>query len=408
MVFACQTDSFLKEFTAKVLSCKEASLKTVINGKKELLNGFEVILDDTILFPEGGGQPCDRGFLGSVPVVQVSQHGTDAVHFVTEPLVEGETVRQMLDWDRRLDHMQQHSGQHLVTAIADLEFGYPTTSWWLGEEVSYIELDTPTIKQEEITNIEQIVNDKIRASLPVDMEVFGEVGLIPETVRTRGLPDGHKGPVRVVTIQGVDSNMCCGTHVSNLCQLQVIKLLHAEKGKKNKTNLHFLVGGRVLKHLAGCLEREQKFTALLKGGPTDHVNLVDKLQKSLKLTNKNLQTVLKDLAVLEAEKLKRQDPLPKYYCLHRKEGDTDFMNVFINEVSNQKVLLFLTVGEYKGAGQMVLYGESQPVSQLGPKVCEMLKGKGAGKGPKFQAKVSNMENRAQAEHIIEQYFNSLN
>nr|CAD7394898.1 unnamed protein product [Timema cristinae] len=352
-------DGCVCQFTAKVLSCKEASLKTVINGKKELLNGFEVILDDTILFPEGGGQPCDRGFLGSVPVVQVSQHGTDAVHFVTEPLVEGETVRQMLDWDRRLDHMQQHSGQHLVTAIAELEFGYPTTSWWLGEEVSYIELDTPTIKQEEITNIEQIVNDKIRASLPVDMQVFGEVGLIPETVRTRGLPDGHKGPVRVVTIQGVDSNMCCGTHVSNLCQLQVIKLLHAEKGKKNKTNLHFLVGGRVLKHLAGCLEREQKFTALLKGGPTDHVNLVDKLQKSLKLTNK-------------------------------------------------KVLLFLTVGEDKGAGQMVLYGDSQPVSQLGPKLCEMLKGKGAGKGPKFQAKVSNLENRAQAEHIIEQYFNSSN
>ncbi|CAG2058484.1 unnamed protein product [Timema podura] len=261
-------DGCVCQFTAKVLSCKEASLKTVVNGKKELLNGFEVILDDTILFPEGGGQPCDRGFLGSVPVVQVSRHGTDAVHFVTEPLVEGETVRQMLDWDRRLDHMQQHSGQHLVTAIADLEFGYPTTSWWLGEEVSYIELDTPTIKQEEITNIERIVNDKIRASSPVDVQVFGEVGLIPETVRTRGLPDGHKGPVRVVTIQGVESNMCCGTHVSNLCQLQVIKLLHAEKGKKNKTNLHFLVGGRVLKHLAGCLEREQKFTALLKLVPT--------------------------------------------------------------------------------------------------------------------------------------------
>nr|CAD7463140.1 unnamed protein product [Timema tahoe] len=74
----------------------------------------------------------------------------------------------------------------------------------------------------------------------------------------------------------------------------------------------------------------------------------------------------------------------------------------------QKVLLFLTVGEDKGAGQMVLYGDSQPVSQLGPKVCEMLKGKGAGKGPKFQAKVSNLENRAQAEHIIEQYFNSSN
>jgi len=83
-------------------------------------------------------------------------------------------------------------------------------------------------------------------------------------VRTRGLPDDHKGPVRVVTIEGVESNMCCGTHVTNLSQLQTIKLLRIEKGKKNKLNLHFLAGGRVLRQLSACLHREHQLTALLK------------------------------------------------------------------------------------------------------------------------------------------------
>jgi alanyl-tRNA synthetase len=83
-------------------------------------------------------------------------------------------------------------------------------------------------------------------------------------VRTRGLPDDHKGAVRVVTIEGVESNMCCGTHVTNLSQLQAVKLLRTEKGKKNKTNLYFLVGGRVLQQLSACLHREHQLTALLK------------------------------------------------------------------------------------------------------------------------------------------------
>jgi len=83
-------------------------------------------------------------------------------------------------------------------------------------------------------------------------------------VRTRGLPDDHKGPVRVVTIEGVESNMCCGTHVTNLSQLQTIKLLRIEKGKKNKLNLYFLAGGRVLRQLSACLRREHQLTALLK------------------------------------------------------------------------------------------------------------------------------------------------
>ncbi|XP_021923539.1 alanyl-tRNA editing protein Aarsd1 isoform X2 [Zootermopsis nevadensis] len=347
-------------------------------------------------------EPCDYGLLGSVPVLQVTRRGADAVHFVESALPVGKLVTQKLDWERRLDHMQQHSGQHLITALADIHFGYPTTSWWLGEEESYIEFDTQSVKPSDLDTLEELVNEKIRAANPVIVTVYKEGDSELKRVRTRGLPDDHKGAVRVVTIEGVESNMCCGTHVTNLSQLQAIKILRIEKGKKNKTNLHFLVGGRVLRQLSACLHREYQLTALLKNGPADHVNLVDKLQRSLKYANKNLQAALRDIAAYEGARIKQQVPTPVYVSHHRKEADSDFMSILINEVGDQNVLLFLTVGDDKG-GQMVLHGEPATVAQLGPQVCALLNGKGAAKGPKFQAKVSNFANRTKAEELISQY-----
>ncbi|XP_039284878.1 alanyl-tRNA editing protein Aarsd1 [Nilaparvata lugens] len=404
MVFACQKDSFLKQFDSTVVSCKERQLKTVIDGKKVSLSGYDVILDDTILFPEGGGQPCDHGKINEIRIENVKREGAIAVHFSESPFKEGECVTMQIDWDRRFDHMQQHSGQHLITAVADREFGFSTTSWWLGKEISHIELDTPTMKNEEVQKLEELVNEYIRNATPVTVNTYGEENPIPKEVRTRGLPEDHVGDVRVVTIEGLENNMCCGTHVTNLSQLQVIKLVRVEKGKKGKVNLEFLVGSRVLKQMAAMYDREQAISNLLKNSPAGHVEQVDKLQKSLKVANKNLQTVLKDLAAYTARELLSQSPRPKYYCLHRKEADPDFMSIFINEVNNQDILLFLTIGDELGAGQLVLHGAPEIVSQLGPQICEVLEGKGAGKGPKYQAKVKSLKLRNKAIELIEKYF----
>ncbi|XP_014276906.1 alanyl-tRNA editing protein Aarsd1-A [Halyomorpha halys] len=402
VVFACQNDSFLKEFSSKVISCSTAEFKTVVNGKKETLKGYDVILEDTILFPEGGGQPCDYGFLGDIPVLNVRRNGSEAVHFVEKPLEPGLAVKQIINWDRRLDHMQQHSGQHLITAIADAEFGYGTTSWWLGEEISHLELDTQEITEEQINKLEYLVNEKIRQSVPVDVTVYEENDPFLSETRTRGLPKDHVGSVRIVTIQGIESNMCCGTHVSNLSQLQAIKLMGAEKGKKGKVNLMFLAGGRVLKRLSVMLEREQALTGILNNGPDVHVSLVDKLMKSVKLSNKNLQNVLRDMAVAEANILKSKEPKPNFYTLHRKDGEMDFINAFIKAVNDTNILLFLTIGDEKEVGYAVLYGNEKLVAEFGPKITELMSGKGNGKGNRYQARVANMSKRSMVISLIEE------
>lgn len=227
-----------------------------------------MICENTILFPEGGGQPCDYGTINGQPVRSVVRKGSTAVHFVESPtsFEEGAEVQQHLDWARRLDHMQQHSGQHLITALFDREFKYDTTSWSLGSSVSHIQLSTPhLISRESLDLIERQANDLIREGRPVSvLLVDPEVAQEFQDARApRGLPKDHEGLARVVRIEGIESNMCCGTHVSNLSQLQCIKLLYAEKVKTNVL-VYFVVGERALRKLGEVFAREQQLTVALK------------------------------------------------------------------------------------------------------------------------------------------------
>ncbi|XP_035001220.1 alanyl-tRNA editing protein Aarsd1 [Hippoglossus stenolepis] len=403
MAFQCQRDCYLQEFDTSVVSCCPAELKQEVNGKKETVKGFNVKLQDTILFPEGGGQPDDHGLIGDVPVLRVTRQGPEAVHFVTSPLEVSQEVHVKVDWERRFDHMQQHSGQHLITALADSMFGYKTTSWELGRQRSTIELDTPCVKPAQLQALEEVVNEKIRAHVPVTVQLLSIDDPGVEKVRSRGLPEDHAGPIRIVDIEGVDANMCCGTHVSNLSHLQVIKLLGTEKGKKNKTNLIFLVGNRVLKYAEKSYSTERSLVSLLKTGPDEHVEAVDKLQKSGKLLQKTNLSLLRDMAILIAQNFKNDPQRGNFFTLHKKEGDNEFMNIIANELNTEETLVFLSVGEEKGPGLFLLAGPSGQVTKMGPRVLEMLQGKGAGKNGRFQGKANSLARRGEVEALLQQH-----
>ncbi|XP_055764907.1 alanyl-tRNA editing protein Aarsd1 isoform X1 [Salvelinus fontinalis] len=403
MAFQCQRDCYMQEFVTSVVACSTGEMKQEINGKKETVKGFNVKLQDTILFPEGGGQPDDHGLIGDVPVLRVTRQGAEAVHFVSSALEVGQEVQLKVDWERRFDHMQQHSGQHLITAIAESMFGYKTTSWELGRQRSTIELDTPSMKPAQMEALEAAVNEKIRAHVPVAVQVLSLNDPALEQVRSRGLPDDAAGPIRIIDIEGIDVNMCCGTHVSNLSHLQVIKLLGTEKGKKNKTNLLFLVGNRVLKYAEKSYSTERSLVSLLKTGPDDHVDTVDKIQKTVKGLQKSNLGLLRDMAVLIAQNFKCNPERGNFFTLHKKEGDNEFMSIIANEIGTEETLVFLTVGEEKGPGLFLLAGPSGKVSELGPRVLEMLQGKGAGKNGRFQGKVNSMARRGEVETLIQEH-----
>ncbi|XP_062140960.1 alanyl-tRNA editing protein Aarsd1-B [Drosophila sulfurigaster albostrigata] len=421
MVFKCQEDSFLKQFKTTIVSCDFATLDwkadddNTNNGETRQLRGFNVICEDTILFPEGGGQPCDYGTINGHQVRSVQRKGSTAVHFVESPgsFEEGSEVQQQLDWSRRLDHMQQHSGQHLITALFDREFKYDTTSWNLGQSVSHIQLSTPhLISRESLDLIERQANDLIREGREVSVVLVDPATALEfqDARAPRGLPKDHEGLARVVRIAGIESNMCCGTHVTNLSQLQCIKLLYAEKVKTN-VHVHFVVGERALRKLGEVFQREQQLTAALKGGASQHLELVQKLQQNVKSTRKSFQLLLKDFATAEAERLEElpKAQRPKYFALHRRDGiEVDFINTLLRNAP-EDILYFLTVSEGVAAGSsakghMVLRGDPAVVQEMGPKFLELLEGKGNGKENNFQGKINNLAKIEECTALLEAHY----
>lgn len=318
MALACQKDSYLQEFTTQVTSCEPVHLVLTANGKKNKVNCFQVILKDTILFPEGGGQPDDRGTINSVEVIKVERKGASAVHYALSEFPVGSEVTVKVDWQRRFDHMQQHTAQHLITGIADSLFGFKTTSWYLGDPIVSIELDTTSVSKEQLDEIERIVNEKIRAAIPVTPHLYPDKE-DPKLsqFRARGLPDDHEGPVRVLEIQDIDTTLCCGTHVANLSHLQAIKILGSEKGKKDKSLLYFVAGDRLLKYLARCCQVEKELTGILKGPLDKHCELAEKAVKGHKSSQKLCQSLLKEMAQMEAAVYKLQSQREPVFCHFR-------------------------------------------------------------------------------------------
>ncbi|XP_076455972.1 alanyl-tRNA editing protein Aarsd1-B-like [Babylonia areolata] len=410
MALACQQNSYLKEFTSKVVSCKASQVTVVQNGKKNKVQCHEVVLEDTVLFPEGGGQPDDRGTIGDAEVIKVERKGATAVHYAIGELTPGSEVTMKVDWDRRFDHMQQHTAQHLITAVADTLYGYKTTSWSLGEGIVTIELDTPAVSQEQLEKIEVEVNEKIRQQVPVTPRLYADKHDPKlQEYRARGLPDDHEGPVRVLDIEGIDATLCCGTHVSNLAHLQAIKIMGSEKGKKNKTNLMFVAGGRLLSYLGRSYQVERELTGILKGPLEKHVELADKAIKGFKSYQKISQSLMKDVALLEAQVYNSKPDRQPLFCHFRKDAESDYMNVLVNEICNNNpdTVCMVCVGDDKGSGLFTLAGPQDVVATMGPKIADLLEAKGAVTGGRYRGKVNKMSQRAKAEKLLQEHVASL-
>ncbi|KAJ8713705.1 hypothetical protein PYW07_014075 [Mythimna separata] len=409
MVFKCQEDSFLKKFSSTVIKCEPTTEPVVEYGKTTPFQGYQVTLENTILFPAGGGQPHDIGRLNETEVVQVLRKGNEAVHFTKEPLEVGAVVVQELDWERRFDHMQQHSGQHLLSAILEKEFQTATTSWWLGCDESYVELDKPTITNDVINCVEKRCNDLIKEAVPVTVKICKVSDSDVNEAHTRGLPKDCMDTIRIICIGDFDENMCCGTHVTNLSQLQMIKLLGTEPGKKGKTILKFLVGNRVIKVFQKMLDREKVLTGLLKNEPSRHDELIQKLQKNLKVANKNLQNVLLELAQYEVEKIKKADPKPKYVIMFKKEATPEFNRAIIKGLECENLFIFLASEDpdKPREGQIIIQGPVEHCNALGDKITELLKGKGKFNNGKFQGKAGDLCAMDKCKKLIEEYFECL-
>jgi len=353
------------------------------------------VLADSVLYPEGGGQPADHGFLGEVAVTDVQKRAGRVLHFLAGPLEPGPVTVSLL-WPRRFDHMQQHTGQHLLTAVAQDRFGWETTAFHLGEAVADIELATPRVTA-ELAGLEAAVAAEIRQARPVTCRRVapGELAGLP--VRSRGLPEGFQGDVRLVEIQGLDLNTCGGTHLRSTAELEALCLLGTEP-VRGGTRVFFVAGARAR---ARMLAHEQRNAALrgLLGVPDEGLAAAvaarQEQQRDLEKRVRGLEEELGE--VLAAAWADRPGTVAE---AHFEGKDLAFLQraarLLVARAPGKTAFLTGTL-----AGQSCFLLASGPASPLdagalGRELAGLLSARGGGSGQLFQGRAGSLEARGRA------------
>ena len=248
-------------------------------------------------------------------------------------------------------------------------WGIQTEAWNLGAELSFLDLDTETLSQEQVHELEQAVNANVRAALKITPRWIAPTDPELPTIRCRGLPDNVTTEIRVVEIaDSLDKNLCCGTHVKSTSDLQLVKLLKAEKSKKH-TRLWFVVGDRALVQLGKMFTRQTKMTSLLTISPEQHLEQVAKIGKQSRDHEKQSKALSAEVASLTAKGLVNEIASGKMVVsVHRDVGDINWLKSVTNAVEPRgDALLLATAGSGEGdAGMFMLSGPEEKVKEVGP------------------------------------------
>jgi alanyl-tRNA synthetase len=352
------------------------------------------VLADTIFYPEGGGQPADQGELGELAVVDVQSREGVIRHYTEQPVAPGPAIAR-LDWRRRFDHMQQHTGQHLVTAVAHDRFGWPTTAFHLREHVSDIELDVPGLAPLQIEMLEEAVAEEIRAGHPISIRRVPPEDLTDLNVRTRGLPPGHHGEVRLVEIAGVDLNTCGGTHVRSTAELEAIKFLGSE-AMRGGTRLFYVAGGRVRHRLAAHEARTARLRSLL-GTPDEEITAAVEARLELgRAGEKRMRALEEELATALAETLAARPD--RVVSVHLEGKDVGFLQRVAKRLSGSDKVALLTASAGEQGFFVLVAGAGVvlDVQGAGREIAEVMGGRGGGSGRAYQGKVASLGAREAA------------
>lgn len=351
-------DSSLTRFTATVTDIRERSR----NGSGSL---WQIALDRSAFYPTSGGQPHDTGTLAATapsgarleaPVIDVEEdeHG-EVWHLTPKPLLAGTQVEGSIDTARRLDHMQQHSGQHLLSALFYREYSALTVSFHLGDQVSTIDLNTESITPDQLAHIERLANEIVAEARPVTLRTVSaeDADLLLQSGVLRKLPV-RSGHIRIVVISGegagpgtktiygegapnpdLDVNACGGTHVASTSQIGAV-LLRGTERVRHSTRVSFLCGNRAI---AAARADDALLTQLgreFSAGRADLAAAVARLKAEARAGSKERQALREDLANYHAARLLVEDPPQDDLRIVRRifpDRDADYVKLLASRVA---------------------------------------------------------------------------
>jgi len=285
-------DAYARDFAARVLSC-EAVPPDVKAGRTG--QAWAVVLDRTALYPASGGQPHDLGKLGDGVVLEVRDDGDDVVHIVDRELELG-SVAGCVDWNRRFDHMQQHTGQHLLSAMFQERFALATVSFHLGEDVCTIDLRGPEPSDEILEGAERAANQIIFEDRAVAVrystrEELAELGVRKQVER--------EGILRVIEIPGADLQPCGGTHVRSTGQIGLVLVRRRSKVRQD-WRIEFVCGGRAARVARSDFLQVRDVAQQLNCASEETVGAAKRLVTERDARFASLRAALQQLAAAEA------------------------------------------------------------------------------------------------------------
>jgi alanyl-tRNA synthetase len=366
-------DSFLHAFEARVLEAHEQNGKTA------------VVLDRTAFYPTSGGQLHDTGAFiledeSKVPIIDVTDEEDGAIyHFTSEPITAGKTVRGRIDAHRRRDHMQQHSGQHVLSAAFIRLFDIPTVSFHMGAESCTIDLAAKSLNTGQISQAEQLANEIVTEDRPVTirfvpLEEARQLGL-------RKLPPKQTGELRLIDISDFDLTACGGTHVRSTGQIGAILLRKIENVKQG-VRVEFVSGLRAVTTARQDYTTLTEAAALYSSHLRDVPEQIKKSTQEIKSAGKEHHKLLEELAGFQAERLlSGSHGTPRIITAVFAERDAIFIKLVAQKLTsgNGDVVALIA----SGSGQPALVfaqspGQKWNMGQLLKEVMTQLGGRGGG------------------------------
>ena len=370
--------AYIKEFEAQVLSCQE--------GKK----GWEITLSATAFYPEGGGQPADTGLLGNVRVTDVHEKDGQVVHYTDGPLPVGEMVRGVIDWDRRFQHMQEHSGEHLVSGLIHQRFGYDNVGFHMGTDEVTIDFNG-VLEWGDLMAIEEKANGMIWENLEISA-VYPEKDEL-DAMEYRSNKE-LTGAVRIVSIPGGDVCACCGTHVERTGEIGLVKFLSMIH-YKGGVRISLLCGKRAVEDYERKRDQVQKISVLLSARPGEISRAVEKLKDEEAKLQEKLVAAYDKLIASEVRDIKEGDGdifilEPDFEAIQLRH----LVNRLLEEKKGRTVLAL--GGAAEGSFLYVLGSRDGDMRRLSRELNGLLNGRGGGSAQMAQGTFFATKDQLQA------------
>lgn len=343
-------DQYLKEFTAEII------------GVIEKNNLYYVSLDKTAFFPGGGGQHCDLGYIDNHKVIDIVEENGEIYHVTQTKPIKIHRVNCKIDWDRRLDGMQQHLGQHVLSGCFFKLFNANTVSIHLGNEISTVDIQG-YLDEESIRKAERMANEIIYQNIGVNFLTPSKKELKKLNLR-RDLPNTNE-QIRVVQIGDLDINACCGVHPSRTLDLQAIKIKRWEK-HKGATRIEYLAGKRAIEDYFKKDDFRNQICKFLNCGEQDAINSVNKLSNELKACkdeNRQIKIEISDYQIkdmiMSAENLGDISVITKIY----ESGDLKHISKIAEKiVLNDNMIVLLGVKNEEKAN--LIFAASKNINSI--------------------------------------------